>query len=65
MQLNKDITRLVRVGTAPVLLEHIQVSLTIKRKEKTSVYVLDHGANRTNFTGLKKIQKPCYEIVYE
>ena len=48
MELNEDTTRLLRVGTAPVLLEHIQVSLTIKRKEKASVYVLDHSGNRSN-----------------
>ncbi len=49
MEWNEDATQLLNVGTAPVLIEPVQVTIHIKRKtnQHPVVYVLDHSGNRT------------------
>ncbi|MGL6267315.1 MAG: hypothetical protein ACRC2O_05295, partial [Chitinophagaceae bacterium] len=74
MELNADSTRLLNVGTAPILLEPVQVTLIIKRKNNPKIFALDHSGNRTLvqvpvyngkiFLDGKKYKTLYYEIVY-
>lgn len=75
MELNTDTTRLLKVGSAPILLEAVQVALTNRRKGRPKVFVLDHSGNRTDiqvpvvkgkvFLDGRKYKTLYYEIVYE
>ncbi len=75
MEFNPDTTALTNLGKAPILLEPVDVIITLTRKELPTVYVLDHGGNRTGQTipvynnvvmlDGKKQQAIYYEIVYE
>ncbi len=47
MRYNEEKTQLLDVGTAPILLEPVVVTLQWKRKGKPRIYVLDHTGNRT------------------
>ncbi len=76
MEWNEDTTELLNVGTAPVLLEPVQVAINIKRKtnQHPVVYVLDHSGNRTLekvpvlngkvFLDGNRYKTIYYEIVY-
>jgi hypothetical protein len=44
---NEDKTQLLEVGTAPLLLEPVQVNLKVKNRQYRKVYLLDHSGNRT------------------
>ena len=73
---NADSTRLTNIGTAPVLLEPVQLSMEINRKVKSDplVFVLDHSGNRTHIQvptkngkivlDGNKYKSIYYEIVY-
>lgn len=50
MKYNEEKTELLDVGEAPVLLEPVQVKLSLKRNKNIQVYVLDHSGNRTGLT---------------
>ncbi len=77
MQYNEAHTELLKLGTAPILLEPVEVTLNIKRKKGKSptVYVLDHSGNRTGETiavtknsvyiDSKKYKTMYYEIEFE
>lgn len=47
MEYSADMTTLLNVGTAPILLEPVDLTLTTARKGKPKIYVLDHAGNRT------------------
>jgi hypothetical protein len=47
MKFNEDHSQLLDVGKAPILLEPVDVSLRVKNKKFTSLYLLDHSGNRT------------------
>ena len=47
MQYNADHTQLLAVGEAPVLLEPVNVEVTLKRKQPVKVFVLDLIGKRT------------------
>ena len=73
---NADSTSLTDIGTAPVLLEPVQLSMEINRKVKSDpqVFVLDHSGNRTHkqvpvkndkiVLDGNKYKSIYYEIVY-
>ncbi|MGZ8558372.1 MAG: hypothetical protein ACXWWC_08575, partial [Chitinophagaceae bacterium] len=75
MELNADTTRLLKVGSAPILLEPVQVTLSNKRKGNLKIFVLDHSGNRTSVQvpvikgkislDGKKYKTLYYEMVYE
>lgn len=48
MEVNADTTRLLKIGSAPILLEPVQVAINPKRKGGRKVYVCDHSGNRTS-----------------
>jgi hypothetical protein len=52
MQYNDTHSKILQLGTAPILLEPVAVTLNIKRKKGNppTVYVLDHSGNRTGET---------------
>ena len=52
MEYNDSHSKLLQMGKAPILLEPVAVTLSIKRKngEWPTVYVLDHSGNRTGET---------------
>ena len=47
MQYNKDKTRLIKAGGAPILVEPVDFSMKIKRWGKPKINVLDHSGRRT------------------
>ncbi len=47
MKYNEDHTQLLEVGKEPILLEPVNVSVTLKNKKNSKVYLLDHSGNRT------------------
>ncbi len=48
MEFNADTTALTKMGAAPILIEPVNVSITLKRDMPSAVYILDHSGNRTN-----------------
>jgi hypothetical protein len=44
---NEDTTQLLDVGSAPLLLEPVQVNVSMKNVHHKLLYVLDHSGNRT------------------
>jgi hypothetical protein len=75
MEYDTERKNLLKVGETPILVEAVKVNLTIKRKEKFTVYLLDHLGNRTNemvkpsekkiILDGKKSKAIYYEIVFE
>jgi hypothetical protein len=69
MRYNTDKTELLEVGEAPLLLEPVQVEVTLKNAKKGKVYVLDHSGNRTGINvpinnGKTVLDGSKYKAVY-
>jgi hypothetical protein len=69
MRYNTDKTELLEVGEAPLLLEPVQVEVTLKNAKKVKVYVLDHSGNRTGINvpinnGTTVLDGSKYKAVY-
>src|SRR5690606_1848188 len=47
MEFNKDKTELLDIGDAPVLVEAVNVELTLPEGREFEVHILDHVGNRT------------------
>jgi hypothetical protein len=47
MKYNEDHTQLLEVGQAPILLEAVDVSVSLKNKKRGKVFLLDHLGHRT------------------
>lgn len=50
MQYNSDTTKLIEPGTAPILMEPVNLTLTLARNDPAFVYVLDHQGRKTGKT---------------
>jgi hypothetical protein len=50
MEYNEDHTELLEIGQAPILLEPVKLSMSIRRKTMPAITVLDHSGNKTNKT---------------
>lgn len=46
MKYNEDHSQLLEIGTAPILLEPVTVSIRLKNKTRYRIYQLDHSGNR-------------------
>jgi hypothetical protein len=57
MGFNEDHTELLATGNAPLLLEPVRLELSIVRKQKPTITVLDHMGNRTGQTIKPKNRK--------
>ena len=69
MEYNADKTTLVNVGTAPIVLEPVDLTLMIERKGKPKIHVLDHAGNRTGKTvpvrkGTAHLDGGVYKAIY-
>lgn len=68
MKFNNDKTELLDVGSAPILLEPVDLEIALSEKKGT-VHVLDHVGNRTNKTiplqnGKVKLDGKIYKAIY-
>jgi hypothetical protein len=50
MEFNENHSELLSIGKAPILLEPVKLTLSINRKEKPTITVLDHLGNKTSQT---------------
>lgn len=69
MEYNSAKTELLKVGTAPVLLEPVDVTINFKNKLAATIYVLDHSGNRTGvqvpvINGKAVVDGKKYKAIY-